>query len=98
MQFLFLCHHHFQAPKVGISLLFSCIPGVAASSLHEMAFPDIAFQDFSDFIRLNFNSEITLSSVLVMLLTLTENVQLLSLHGYQQKKKYEGERSTSATA
>lgn len=91
MQFLFLCHHHFQAPKVGISLLFSCIPGVAASSLHEMAFPDIAFQDFSDFIRLNFNSEITLSSVL-------ENVQLLSLHGYQQKKKYEGERSTSATA
>ena len=56
-----------------------------------MAFPDIAFQDFSDFIRLNFNSEITLSSVL-------ENVQLLSLHGCQQKKKYEGERSTSATA
>jgi CxC5 like cysteine cluster associated with KDZ transposases/CxC6 like cysteine cluster associated with KDZ transposases len=83
---------------LGVFWLLSCIPGAAASGLNERPFPDITFRDFSDFIRLNFNSDISLSSVLVILLSLTENVQLLGLHGRQQKKHYVGERSTPVTA
>jgi hypothetical protein len=79
-------------------VLFTCIPGVVASGLHESPFPDITFKEFSDFIQLNFNSTISLSSVLVILFSLTENTQLLSLHGCQQKKRYKEEKSTSATA
>ena len=69
-----------------------------ASGLHESPFPDITLKEFGDFIKLNFNSTISLSSVLVILFSLTENTQLLSLHGCQQKKRYKEEKSTSATA
>src|SRR5260221_398718 len=81
---------------LGALLLLSSIPGVAG--LNENPFPDIPFQEFSDFVTSNFSSTISLSSVLVILLSLTENVQLLSLHGRQQKKRYTEERSTTATA
>src|SRR6266576_3812036 len=83
---------------LGVFWLLSYIPGAVASGLNERPFPDIPFKEFSDFIRLNFNSEISLSSVLVILLSLTENVQLLGLHGCQQRKRYKGERSTPVTA
>src|SRR5258707_14951249 len=83
---------------LGVFLLLSCIPGVAAVGLNESPFPDITFQEFSDFIKLNFSSTISLSSVLVMLLSLTQNEELLSLHGRQQKKSYARERSTTTTA
>ncbi len=83
---------------LGVFWLLSYIPGAVASGLNERPFPDIPFKEFSDFIRLNFNSEISLSSVLVILLSLTENVQLLGLHGRQQRKRYKGERSTPVTA
>jgi hypothetical protein len=46
----------------------------------------------------NFNSRISLSSVLIILFSITENPQLFSLHACQQKGKYKGERSTKATA
>jgi hypothetical protein len=78
--------------------LLSCIPGVTAAGLNESPFPDITFQEFSEFVKLNFSSTISLSSVLLMLLSLTENVQLLSIHGRQQRKKFTGERSTTSTA
>ncbi len=83
---------------LGVLWLLGFIPGAAASGFNERPFPDITFQEFSNFIRLNFNLEISLSSVLVILLSLTENVQLLGLHGHQQQKTYKGERSTLTTA
>ena len=95
MFFRILCFLHLW---LGVLWLLSCIPGVAASGLGERPFPDITFQEFSNFIKLNLNSEISLSSVLVILMSLVENVQLLSVHGRQQKKRYSGERSTTATA
>jgi len=76
---------------LGVFWLLSWIPVAAASGLNERPFPDIKFREFSDFIGLNFNSEISLSSVLVILLSLTENVQ-------QEKKRYRGERSTPIAA
>ena len=83
---------------LGAFLLFASIPRVAASGLTESPFPDISFQQFSDFVMQNFNSTISLSSVLVILFSLTENVQLLRLHRRQQVKKYPGENSTKVSA
>lgn len=59
------------------------------------AFPDISFNDFSQFVQEHFGSDITLSQVLVILLTLTENTGLLSLHARQQNPKHPGETRSS---
>lgn len=83
---------------LGALFLFANLPGAVATGPAERQFPDISFHDFSNFVKLNFSSTISLSSVLVILLSLTENVQLLSLHGCQQKRRYKEERSTTATA
>jgi hypothetical protein len=83
---------------LGALLLLGNIPVVAAVGLNEGPFPDISFHEFSDFVKMNFSSTISLSSVLLILFSLTENVQLLSLHGRQQKKRYREERSTTVTA
>ena len=61
-------------------------------------FPDIPFKDFSQFIQENFGSDITLSQVLVVLFTLTENTDLLSLHARQQNPKYSGEYHSTSSA
>jgi CxC5 like cysteine cluster associated with KDZ transposases/CxC6 like cysteine cluster associated with KDZ transposases len=83
---------------LGILVLLLFLPLVSASQVNERAFPDIPFKEFSYFIEKNFSSSISLTSVLVILFSVTENTQLLSLHGRQQKKKFQGERSTSATS
>ncbi|KAH6904543.1 hypothetical protein BKA70DRAFT_1226791 [Coprinopsis sp. MPI-PUGE-AT-0042] len=43
-------------------------------------FPDITFRAFYKFIRQNYDSKISLSSVLLILFTILENPQLLNLH------------------
>jgi hypothetical protein len=73
-------------------LSLSFVPTVSASG-KEVPFPDIPFKEFSDFILDNFSSRISLSSVLVILFSITENTELFSLHAHQQKGKYKGERS-----
>ncbi|KAF8344786.1 hypothetical protein F5887DRAFT_885727 [Amanita rubescens] len=85
--------HHIRLLSM---LLF--IPWVSAAPVNERPFPDISFKEFSTFIEQNFNSSISLTSVLVILFSITENVQLLSLHGRQQKKQFDGEKSTFATS
>ena len=72
------------------------IPVVAATRA-EQPFPDIPFLTFSKFIENNFHSGISLATVLMILLSMTENTMLLSLHAHQQKPKYRGEKSTLAT-
>lgn len=61
-------------------------------------FPDISFKDFSQFIQQSLGSDITLSQVLIVLFTLTENTDLLSLHARQQNPKYSGEARSSPSA
>ncbi|KAF8341700.1 hypothetical protein F5887DRAFT_1062457 [Amanita rubescens] len=79
-----------------ILAMLLCLPMVSAATPgKERSFPDIQFKDFCAFIEQNFSSSISLTSVLVILFSITENVQLLSLHGRQQKKKFDGERSTT---
>jgi len=52
---------------------------------------------FSKFIEDHFSSTITLSTVLMILFTVTENVDLLSLHFRQRNAERPGENSTAAT-
>ena len=72
-----------------------CFPVVSAKG--ERPFPDIPFKTFSMFIEDHFSSTVTLSVVLMTLFTLTENVDLLSLHFRQRTGEKENEKSTPAT-
>jgi hypothetical protein len=60
----------------------SITQAVALSS--NQPFPDIPFKVFVEFIGENFSSKISLVTVLVVLLSMTENTQLLNLHARQQ--------------
>jgi hypothetical protein len=66
------------------------IPYVMASP-QSSPFPDIVFKDFSDFIISNFGEKISLPTVIMMLLSMTNNTELLSLHFKQNS----GSRATS---
>jgi hypothetical protein len=46
--------------------------------------PDVSFKVFSQFIMANFGSEISLSTLLMMLFSMTNNPDLLNLHAHQQ--------------
>jgi hypothetical protein len=83
---------------LGVLALLSFLPMTSATPINDRPFPDIPFRVFSTFIEQNFSSSISLTSVLVILFSITENMQLLSLHGCQQKKIFQQERSTSATS
>ena len=67
------------------------IPHVMASP-QSAPFPDIVFKDFSDFIISNFGHKISLPTVIMVLLSMTNNTELLSLHFKQDKG---GSRATS---
>ena len=75
--------------------LMACLPSVSAAE--EQHFPDITFDIFSKFIETNFDHRITLATVLMLLLTMIENVDLLSLHGRQQNAMFQEENSVVAT-
>ena len=69
--------------QLPLALLF--IPHVLASP-QSGPFPSIAFKDFSDFILGQFGPRISLSTVIVLLLSMTNNTELLSLHFKQDPK------------
>jgi CxC5 like cysteine cluster associated with KDZ transposases/CxC6 like cysteine cluster associated with KDZ transposases len=71
----------FGAP-LSLGLLF--IPHVVASP-EFASFPSIPFKDFSDFILENFGPTISLPTVITVLLSMTNNTELLSLHFKQSK-------------
>ena len=72
------------------------IPYVSAAHT-ERPFPDISFSAFSQIIESKFGSQISLATVLTVLFTLTENVDLLNLHFRQQHPEFRGENKTKAT-
>ena len=77
-------------------VLLLLAPGVAATPC-TMPFPDISIHDFADFIQSSFSSNISLSTVLVLLFSLTKNPELLNLHGRQQHAKFPKESSQKVT-
>ena len=77
-------------------LVLAFLPHTIASP-EIMPFPDIPFDEFSQFIQENFDSTISLASVLCILFSLTENPGLLALHARQQKGRYEGKNSITVT-
>ena len=72
------------------------VPGVSAHN-YETPFPNIPFKVFAQFVKENFSSNITLSQVLLVLFSITDNTDLLNLHARQQNPEYSEEIRTSDT-
>ena len=66
-------------------------------NLEKPAFPDLTFKAFSEFILSNFSSQVSLVTVLVLLFTMTENPELLSLHARQQNPVYSEENNVKVS-
>ena len=73
------------------------LPSVTAAPIQEQSFPNIAFKVFNDFVTANLSSKVSLATTLMILFTITENSELLSLHGHQQKRLFQEEHSTQTT-
>jgi CxC5 like cysteine cluster associated with KDZ transposases len=80
--------------KLCVAITF--IPLVSATP-QTQSFPDVPFSLFSNFIEQTFNSKVSLATVLLVLFSLTENPELLTLHARQQHPKYKGENKTVAS-
>ena len=78
--------------------MLALIPVTYAMPAGESPFPDVTFKDFSQFIGQHFSSKISLSTVLVILFSLTENPDLLNLHARQQYVQCEGENQIALSA
>lgn len=74
-------------------ILSACanFPMVLASQVQD-PFPDITFRAFSDIIDDHFSSKVSLATVLSVMFTLTENPELLNLHGRMQNPRLKDER------
>jgi hypothetical protein len=66
------------------------IPLVSAAS-QTQPFPNVSFKVFSTFVEQSFSSQVSLATVLLVLFSLTENPELLTLHARQQNPEYTGE-------
>ncbi|KIJ93274.1 hypothetical protein K443DRAFT_112283, partial [Laccaria amethystina LaAM-08-1] len=77
-------------------LFLTLLPGVSA--LSEQEFRDITFKVFNDFVKDNFSSKVTLSTVLLVLFSLTDNPEHLSLHAKQQNPTGKGENAVRVSA
>jgi uncharacterized Zn finger protein (UPF0148 family) len=86
-----------QIPMLIYLLVFiSALPTTIAVA-SERPFPDISFKDFNKFVNSNFSSQVSLSTVLLVLFTLTENSDLLNLHARQKNPQYIGELKQSSS-
>jgi hypothetical protein len=79
-------------------LLGLCFLPLAAASSEFRPFPEMTFLSFSQFIQKNFSANISLSTVLMMLFTMTENPDLLSLHARQQYSLVKEENISSVNS
>ncbi|TFK58123.1 hypothetical protein BDN72DRAFT_782483 [Pluteus cervinus] len=77
---LFQIFHRTSAIMWGVFFL-ALLPKVTAA---ETPFPQLKFQDFSTLVLNNFGPDITLSTVLTLLLSMTANTELLNLHSAQK--------------
>ena len=86
---------HNIAPLMWILLIFSMLPTTTAVLTESSPFPQLTFKSFSNFIEKNFSSEIKLSTVLMMLFSIMENPDLLSLHARQWYSLVKDEKVSS---
>jgi hypothetical protein len=83
-----------QFQVLWLFLVFGFLPTTMAnSSLGERPFPELPFKVFSDYIFTHFSSKVSLATVLLVLFTITDNTELLSLHARQQNSEYPDENS-----
>jgi len=85
-------------PTMLWTLLFLAMLPTASAIPNEAAFPDISFRAFNILVQDIFGSDISLATVLMVLFTLTNNPNLLSLHARQQNPAVKGERKIEITA
>ena len=69
----------------------------ATPDLEKATFPDVTFKVFSEFIFSHFSSRVSLVTVLVLLFTMTDNPELLSLHARQQNPVYTEENNVQVS-
>ena len=77
-------------------VFISALPMTIAVS-SERPFPDISFKDFNKFVNNNFSPQVSLSTVLMVLFTITENSDLLNLHAHQKNPQCIGELKQSSS-
>src|ERR1700677_2880149 len=75
-----------------LSIILVMLPVTSATPDHA-SFPGISFRMLSEFVDDHFSSGISLSTVLVVLFSLTENPDLLNLHARQQNPRFVGEKN-----
>jgi hypothetical protein len=80
--------------KFAIFAMF--IPLVSAAP-QTQPFPNVPFKVFSTFVEQSFNSRVSLATVLLVVFSLTENPELLTLHARQQNPQLEGENKVVAS-
>ena len=79
-----------------IAICMAFLPVTSATS-EQHPFPNIKFGVFAKFVEDTFGSGISLATVLMTLFTLTNNPDLLNLHGRQQTARLVGENSQMVT-
>ena len=65
-------------------VLLACLLPVVSATPNDDPFSGITFRAFSEFVEQHFSSRISLTTVLVVLFTMTNNSDLLNLHARQQ--------------
>ena len=78
-----------------LCIILAFVPFVSAAPKIQ-PFPNLPFKVFSGFVEQTFGPHISLATVLLLLFTMTENPELLSLHARQQHPA-EGENKTVAS-
>ena len=78
-----------------LCIILAFVPLVSAAPKTQ-PFPNLPFKVFSGFVEQTFGPNISLATVLLLLFTMTENPELLSLHARQQHPA-EGENKTVAS-
>ncbi|KAF8812792.1 hypothetical protein BYT27DRAFT_7086626 [Phlegmacium glaucopus] len=82
-----------------LSLICLFLPTVTAMpNVEKQSFSDLTFKVFSEFILSHFSSQVSLATVLVLLFTMTENPELLSLHARQQNPVYDEENTVQVSS
>jgi hypothetical protein len=66
---------------------------MVSATFSESSFPNISFQEFSQFVGNNFSKKVSLATVLVVLFSTTCNSDLLNLHARQQNPQLDNEIS-----
>jgi hypothetical protein len=88
------------AAKMALSFKFAIfatfIPLVSAAP-QTQPFPNLPFKVFSTFVEQSFSPQVSLATVLLVLFSLTENPELLTLHARQQNPEYASENRTVAS-